>query len=109
MTSTSISIPAKPLLAALVLALATTACQREETPVTTPSDDATSIVPVDTAPAPLPPPETDPCTNLVGTELDECLRRTSTPTITPPPSEQLPPVEDPQPIEPEETQAPPPA
>lgn len=102
MKSTTVSI------AALVLALATTACQRDATPVTTPSDDATPMAPIDTGPRPPPPPTTDPCANLIGVELDECLRRNAEPTITPPPSEQLPPSENPQPIEPEETQTPPP-
>lgn len=106
----AISIAARPLLAALALAFATTACQRDEAPIEPALDESADTTPVDTMPAPLPPPmqEIDPCANLMGAELDECLRRQAEPPTTPPPSEQLPPPTEQPPTEPEESPAPPP-
>lgn len=93
---TNMPIPFKPLLAAIALVLATSACQqRTDDTLATPRDDA-AAVPTETAPVDtMTPPvqEIDPCAGLMGTELDECLRRqnelTSPPMIddgqTPPP------------------------
>jgi hypothetical protein len=92
------ALPFKPLLAALALVLATTACQQRDdtmaTPAATPTNDAATVPaqPADTMAPPPPMQEVDPCAGLMGTELDECLRRqteTNTPPIidnqTPPP------------------------
>lgn len=103
----AISTAAKPLLAALALAFATTACQRDEAPIDTTMDDPAATAPIDTTPAPPPLQEVDPCANLMGAQLDECLRRQAEQPITPP-SEQLPPPAEHPPVEPEEPTTPPP-
>jgi hypothetical protein len=83
---TNLPIPFKPLLAAIALVLATSACQqRTDDTLATPTDDA-ATVPAQTAPADtMAPPvqEVDPCAGLMGTELDECLRRQNELTAPP--------------------------
>jgi hypothetical protein len=98
-------IPFKPLLAALALVLATTACQQRDDTLATPANDAATIPPADPVDTTTVPPmqqEIDPCAGLMGTELDECLRRQNemaTPPIMeetqPMPPTDTPPVNDP--------------
>lgn len=109
------TIPFKPLLAALALVLATTACQQRSDDVTlTPSDDAEATIPppVDPMSTTTPPvQEIDPCAGLMGTELDECLRRQNEQLTTPPiidETQPLPPPEPVDPLDPPTDQTPPP-
>lgn len=95
----------RPLLAAMLVCLALAACQREQDDImttTTPSDDVAAATPVDMTPVDTTPVDTatpppmqpiDPCAQLMGAELDECLRRQTT-QPAPPPSEQLSPTQD---------------
>lgn len=92
---------ATPLLATLLLVVATAACQREaEDIMATPTDDVPAVTPSDNAPGetmpmerpPLPPPQPDPCAGLSGAGLDDCLQRQME-QASPPLSEQLPPIE----------------
>lgn len=106
------TIPFKPLLAALALVLATTACQQRDDTVVTPTNDAATIPPADPVDTTTVPPmqqEVDPCAGLMGTELDECLRRQAE-TATPPvidETQPLPPPEAPMTDDPAQTPPPP--
>ncbi|TDK23223.1 hypothetical protein E2F46_11435 [Luteimonas aestuarii] len=106
-------IPFKPLIAALALVFATTACQqRTDDTLMAPTDDATTMPPadpVDTMAPPAPMQEMDPCAGLMGTELDECLRRQAE-MATPPvidETQPLPPPEPPMTDDPAPTTPPP--
>ena len=87
------------------LALAATACNPRDANdgAMPPADEPTAVAPpAETTPEPLPPLQnTDPCTGLAGTELDDCLRR-QTDQVPPPVTDptQVPP---PDPEEPQDT------
>lgn len=87
-----------PLLAAMLVALAASACQREDAAMSTaPADDAAAA----TTPAePVPPMENmDPCAGMTGSALDDCQRRQT---------DQVPPaMDDVQPITPADPTMPP--
>lgn len=110
---TATTIPFKPLLAALVLVLATSACQRsdsDDAPLT-PSDDAAATIPppVDPMSSPTPPvQEVDPCAGLMGTQLDECLRRQNEQLTTPPIIDETQPLPPADPMAPQPEPTPPP-
>ncbi len=103
------AINPRTLLAALLLALGATACSpRDADSGMTPAaeDPAAVAPPVETTSEPQPPLQnTDPCTGLAGTELDDCLRR-QTDQVPPPAIDptQTPP---PDPEEPQDTPPPP--
>jgi hypothetical protein len=106
----TITTPLTPLLAALALVLATTACQqRTDDTLDPPRDDAATVPPaVDPADTMAPPvQEVDPCAGLMGTELDECLRRQSE-MMAPPPVDESQPLPPPEPQEDPATPPPPP-
>lgn len=104
----AITIPFKPLLAALALVVATSACQRDDDVMTTPTDDPATVQPaMEPADAMAPPPPTqemDPCAGLMGTQLDECVRRQNEMMTTPPMIDETQPVPPQDPMDDTTTQ-----